>query len=45
MEKSRITFLGTGGGRIVVTNQIRASGGIVLEMDGETVIRAQRTSE
>ena len=35
MERAKITFLGTGGGRFVVINQIRASGGLILEMDGE----------
>ncbi len=34
---ARITFLGTGGGRIVVTNQLRATGGWILEMDREMV--------
>lgn len=34
---ARITFLGTGGGRVVVTNQLRASGGWVLEMDRQMV--------
>ncbi len=33
----KIIFLGTGGGRVVVTNQIRASGGWILEMDGEVL--------
>lgn len=31
----KITFLGTGGGRITVVSQLRASGGWVLEMDGQ----------
>jgi phosphoribosyl 1,2-cyclic phosphodiesterase len=35
MEKGKITFLGTGGGRVVVSNQVRATGGWILEMDGE----------
>ena len=35
MEKCAITFLGTGGGRFVVITQLRATGGWVLEMDGE----------
>ncbi len=38
MEKGddmKITFLGTAGGRFVVLNQLRASGGWVLEMDRE----------
>lgn len=32
---ARITFLGSGGGRFVVLAQLRASGGIILELDGE----------
>ncbi len=35
MEKCAITFLGTGGGRFVVISQLRATGGWILEMDGE----------
>jgi phosphoribosyl 1,2-cyclic phosphodiesterase len=35
MEKARVTFLGTGGGRFVVMSQLRASGGLILEMDRE----------
>ena len=31
----KITFLGTGGGRFVIIKQLRASGGCILEMDGE----------
>jgi ribonuclease BN (tRNA processing enzyme) len=31
----KITFLGTAGGRILIMTQLRASGGWVLEMDGE----------
>lgn len=31
----KITFLGTAGGRFVVLNQLRASGGWILEMDKE----------
>lgn len=31
----KITFLGTGGGRIVVINQLRATGGCILEMDDQ----------
>lgn len=34
---AKITFLGTGGGRVVVTNQLRATGGWILEMDGQMV--------
>lgn len=32
-----ITFFGTAGGRIVIMTQTRASGGFVLEMDGERI--------
>ncbi|MFQ5647718.1 MAG: MBL fold metallo-hydrolase [Candidatus Aenigmatarchaeota archaeon] len=32
---TKITFLGTGGGRFVVITQLRATGGWVLEMDGQ----------
>lgn len=32
---AKITLLGTGGGRFVIINQVRASGGFILEMDGE----------
>lgn len=32
---AKITFLGTAGGRFVVLTQLRASGGIVLELDGK----------
>ncbi len=31
----KITFLGTGGGRIVVINQLRATGGWILEIDDQ----------
>jgi ribonuclease BN (tRNA processing enzyme) len=31
----KLTFLGTGGGRVVVTNQLRSTGGFILEMDGK----------
>jgi ribonuclease BN (tRNA processing enzyme) len=34
---TKITFLGTGGGRFVVINQLRATGGIVIEMDSEMI--------
>lgn len=34
-KKAKITFLGTGGGRFVVMSQERASGGFIVEMDGE----------
>lgn len=34
---AKIIFLGVGGGRFVVVNQIRASGGWILQMDGETM--------
>jgi phosphoribosyl 1,2-cyclic phosphodiesterase len=33
----RIYFLGTGGGRVVVINQFRATGGWILEMDGQVL--------
>lgn len=33
----RITFLGTAGGRILIMTQLRASGGWILEMDGERI--------
>lgn len=33
----KLTFLGTGGGRFVIITQIRASGGFILEMDGEMI--------
>ena len=33
----KITFLGTAGGRIVIMTQMRASGGWVLEMEGERI--------
>jgi len=33
----RMIFLGTGGGRITVTQQLRATGGIILELDGQTI--------
>ncbi len=32
---AKITFLGTAGGRVTVLTQLRASGGIILELDGE----------
>jgi phosphoribosyl 1,2-cyclic phosphodiesterase len=31
----RVVFLGTGGGRFVIINQLRATGGIILELDGQ----------
>ena len=34
-KKAKILFLGSGGGRFVVTQQLRASGGLVIEMDNE----------
>jgi len=34
-KKAKITFLGTAGGRFTVIKQLRASGGWMLEMDGE----------
>ncbi len=33
----RTIFLGTAGGRIVIMTQVRASGGFILEMDGERI--------
>lgn len=33
----QLTFLGTGGGRTVVLNQIRATGGFVLELDEQVI--------
>ncbi len=33
----KITFLGTGGGRFVIITQLRASGGFIIEMDGEMI--------
>lgn len=33
----KIIFLGTAGGRFAVLKQLRASGGIILEMDGEMI--------
>ena len=33
----RLTFLGTGGGRVAVLNQARASGGWILEMDEQKI--------
>lgn len=33
----KITFLGTAGGRILIMTQLRASGGWILEMDGERI--------
>jgi len=35
MEGAKITFLGTGGGRFTTIKQARATGGWILEMDGE----------
>lgn len=34
MAESKIIFLGTGGGRIVVANQIAATGGFVIQLHG-----------
>lgn len=36
MNMSKLTFLGTGGGRFVTASQARSTGGLVLEMDGIT---------
>ncbi len=33
----KLTFLGTGGGRVVVINQIRASGGFIIETNNEII--------
>jgi len=33
----KVTFLGTAGGRVLIMTQLRASGGLVLEMDGEMI--------
>lgn len=33
----KLTFLGSGGGRVVLMTQLRATGGFVIEMDGKTV--------
>ena len=33
----RITFLGIGGGRFVILKQLRASGGLVIELGGEVI--------
>jgi phosphoribosyl 1,2-cyclic phosphodiesterase len=33
----KVTFLGTAGGRILIMTQLRASGGFVVEMDGEMI--------
>ena len=35
---SEITFLGTAGGRMVVANQIRKSGGMWLDLDGKAIL-------
>ena len=34
MVENRIIFLGTGGGRIVVSNQMAATGGFVIQLNG-----------
>ncbi len=36
-ESAKIIFLGTGGGRFVVLNQLLATGGFILEMDGQVI--------
>ncbi|HHG74728.1 MAG TPA: MBL fold metallo-hydrolase [Persephonella sp.] len=38
MLKNSITFLGTGGGRVVVFRQIRHSGGMWLNLDGVNIL-------
>ena len=35
--RMKVTFLGTGGGRFVTINQLRATGGWILETDGQKV--------
>ncbi len=32
-----MVFLGTGGGRFVITKQLRATGGMILELDGQVI--------
>ncbi len=34
---SQITFLGTGGGRVVLANQLAATGGFVIQLDGRQI--------
>jgi len=36
---SSVTFLGTGGGRMVVLNQLRSSGGFWLRLDGVNILQ------
>ncbi len=36
---SSVTFLGTGGGRIVVLNQLRSSGGFWLKLEGVNILQ------
>ncbi len=36
---SSVTFLGTGGGRVVVLNQLRRSGGFWLKLDGVNILQ------
>jgi len=36
---SRVTFLGTAGGRVVVLNQLRHSGGLWFELDGVNILQ------
>jgi len=35
---SEIVFLGTAGGRMVVANQIRRSGGMWLDLEGNAIL-------
>ncbi len=35
--EDKITFLGTGGGRVVVANQIRATGGFIINLKGRQI--------
>jgi ribonuclease BN (tRNA processing enzyme) len=37
-ERDKIVFLGTGGGRIVVFSQVRASGGLWFQLDGNIFV-------
>ncbi len=37
MRDNRITFCGTGGGRVVISNQIRATGGFVINLAGHQI--------
>jgi ribonuclease BN (tRNA processing enzyme) len=39
MKMSSVTFLGSGGGRMVVLNQLRSSGGFWLNLDGVNILQ------